>query len=276
MANERPQVPAAIKRTLLEEAGGRCINPGCANERVHLHHLEEWAVYQTHDERDMIAICPACHDAVHFGSLAITDDTLRQWKAAGQGPRKSDLLYVEPGRSPLIKLGQISITAEGNEGLHVFTLGPSNHLSYKIEDGDMTLATIRVADAAGETIVRMQDNRVRWAPEFQFAKIPGRFALSGPVQEILDETWMIDAVRTRIPDFGTESEAILDCEVVAAGQIAVRGVWRDGDRILVVRDQGWVVPSPTGEAALYTGSGTIHWTNPDIFGLFAGPFRLWA
>src|SRR6202000_2926571 len=97
MANTRLAVPIEIRRRLIEEAGGKCANPGCASFRTHLHHIDEWAVYETHDGDDMIAICPTCHDAVHNGPLAIDDATLRRWKEIDRQPVRRDLIYVEPG-----------------------------------------------------------------------------------------------------------------------------------------------------------------------------------
>lgn len=277
MATERPKVPAGIKRTLVEEAGGRCINPGCPNARAHLHHVAAWAIYETHDARFMIAICPACHDAVHDGALTIDDETLYRWKMEGKGPRKADLLFVEPGKQPLMKLGQTAITGSGSDGLVVLAPSPQSRLSYCIENGEITLVSCIVADSAGIPIIRLVDNRIRLVhptDSFDYASVPGHFELTGPAETLLD-SWMIDGIKTRFPNFGDGPEVLLAAEVIAAGQVAIRGIWRDGNRALVVRDEGWVIPGSATAAMMLTGSGTIHWVNPIGLGLFESAFKLW-
>jgi hypothetical protein len=69
MAVHRPKVTEEVKNRLRTEARGKCANPGCSNVRAHIHHIREWAVYKTHDDQHMIAVCPACHDAIHHGAL---------------------------------------------------------------------------------------------------------------------------------------------------------------------------------------------------------------
>ena len=277
MSIQRLKVPAGIKRTLIEEAGGRCINPGCPSARVHLHHISDWATYETHDAKHMIAICPTCHDAVHHGALIIDDETLYRWKTEGKGPRKADLLFVEPGKNPLIKLGRTAITGLGSQGLVVLAPSPNCHLSYTVEDGEIVLVSCKLADSAGTPIIGLADNRIRIihpSDDFNYARVPGHFQLTGPPRALLDG-WMIDGVRTRLPNFGDGPEVVLEAEVVAAGEIAIRGIWRDGDRVLVVRDEGWVIPRSATAAMLMTGSGTIHWKNPIDLGLFETEFKLW-
>src|SRR4051794_25788888 len=97
VAAPRPSVPAATKRALVREAGGKCANPGCAGARVHLHHIQAWAVYQTHDGEHMIALCPTCHDAAHGGTLRLDDDTLYRWKQLHRSGARSGHIYVAPG-----------------------------------------------------------------------------------------------------------------------------------------------------------------------------------
>lgn len=80
MATKRNKVPPAVKRQLIQEAGGKCANPGCSRQYEHLHHIEHWAVYKTHDRKHMIAVCSSCHHQIHHGRLRISDDTLYEWK----------------------------------------------------------------------------------------------------------------------------------------------------------------------------------------------------
>ncbi|MCZ2108872.1 MAG: HNH endonuclease [Dehalococcoidia bacterium] len=103
MATHRPDVPNQLKKRLRATAGGKCANPGCSALRTHLHHIREWAAYAAHDESQMIAVCPACHDAVHHGSLTISDDTLFRWKHLRR-PASALRTLFEPG-TPL-RLGR--------------------------------------------------------------------------------------------------------------------------------------------------------------------------
>src|SRR5437764_15128611 len=98
MARYRPEISAELKRKLQMEAGHKCANPGCSNRRTHIHHVRKWAVYQTHDGNHMIAVCPACHDAIHHGTIQIDDDALYRWKTIVRSvsPIKSHI-YIEPG-----------------------------------------------------------------------------------------------------------------------------------------------------------------------------------
>ena len=89
MAKRREKVPIRIKKTLIKESGNKCANPGCHNLRVHFHHIDGWAIYETNDEKTMIAVCPMCHDNIHHGKLPIDDDTLYSWKKIAQKPTDS-------------------------------------------------------------------------------------------------------------------------------------------------------------------------------------------
>ncbi len=46
MAKKRQKIKPVIQRQIIEEAGNKCANPGCTNWRVHLHHIEHWAIYR--------------------------------------------------------------------------------------------------------------------------------------------------------------------------------------------------------------------------------------
>src|SRR5471032_2843818 len=97
MAKQQRKITPALKRQLIEQAGGKCANPGCSNWRVHIHHIKHWAVYKVHNAGDMIAVCPSCHDSIHYGRLAIPDEVLYHWKGiARPAVPESAHIYVEP------------------------------------------------------------------------------------------------------------------------------------------------------------------------------------
>jgi hypothetical protein len=121
VAAHRPSVPEATKLALRDQAGGKCANPGCATVRTHFHHIREWAVYQSHDGENMIAVCPTCHDAIHHGAVKIDDDTLYRWKTITRTAQaQRGRLYVEPARQAKLLLGSVCVT--GDAGLLVFQL----------------------------------------------------------------------------------------------------------------------------------------------------------
>jgi hypothetical protein len=160
MAAHRPNVPPATRQALRDQAGGKCANPGCPVARTHLHHIREWAVYQSQDGRHMIAVCPTCHDAIHHGALEIDDDTLYRWKSITRTDEaKRGHLYVEPGRRAKLLLGSVAVT--GDAGLIVFDLSEGNRLSFALQDDEIILLSLRIADMRGREVVRLTDGYVR-------------------------------------------------------------------------------------------------------------------
>jgi len=61
MVDDRPPVPAAMKRRVLIEAGHRCAIPTCRHIEVDIHHITPWATVRAHTEDNLIALCPNCH-----------------------------------------------------------------------------------------------------------------------------------------------------------------------------------------------------------------------
>ena len=56
----------------------------------------------------MVAVCPTCHDAIHYGSIEIDDATVRRWKGIERTPTERDHLYVEPAEAPKLLLGTLA------------------------------------------------------------------------------------------------------------------------------------------------------------------------
>jgi SEC-C motif/HNH endonuclease len=247
VAEHRPAVGAALKDQLVQEAGEKCANPGCANYRTHLHHIHEWAVYQTHDGKHMIALCPACHDAVHNGPLVIDDDTIYRWKGIKRdaGPRR-DHVYVEPGGPPKLLLGTIAVT--GDDGVVVFELGETNTLSFRVEDEDLLMLNLGVTDTAGRELLRVTDNHVRQIrPEaITYERVPGHLRVTAKLSPEIVPTWAVDRLRELEPDYGNDdSVVLLDLEVLEPGLVRVQGIWARGDdRVVIVTEQALSFLSP--------------------------------
>jgi hypothetical protein len=67
--NERPQIPAEIRRRVLVEAGHRCAIPTCRHIEVDIHHIVPWTQCQTHEYDNLIALCPNCHRRADRGEI---------------------------------------------------------------------------------------------------------------------------------------------------------------------------------------------------------------
>lgn len=136
-ARER-KVKPTLKRRLVAEAGGKCANPGCANQRVEIHHIQHWAVYRVHDPEHMIAVCPACHDQIHNGSLPIDDDTIYAWKGIEhpERPERISQLFVEPSINLRIRAGALSFESD-SDNMTMFDLANGSTLGFRILDGDL-------------------------------------------------------------------------------------------------------------------------------------------
>lgn len=62
MSDNRPAVPAALERTLKEEAGYRCAIPRCGGTvRLEMAHIDPWAKVKEHKFENMICLCGDCH-----------------------------------------------------------------------------------------------------------------------------------------------------------------------------------------------------------------------
>jgi hypothetical protein len=160
----------------------------------------------------MIAICPSCHDAVHHGPLVIDDDTVYRWKGIKREaePRR-DHVYVEPGGPPRLLLGTIAVT--GDDGLVVFQLGPTNTLSFRVEDEDLLMLNLGVTDTAGRDLLRVTDNHVRQidSETITYERVPGHVRVTAELGPEIVPTWAIDRLRKFEPDYGTdESVVVLD------------------------------------------------------------------
>jgi hypothetical protein len=238
VAKARKNVPRPIKQALLREAGNKCANPGCTNYRAHLHHIMEWAVYETNDQEHMIAICPTCHDAVHYGSLEIADETLYRWKRIKRKPTKRDHLYVEPsevGSTPKLLLGSIAVT--GPTGVVVFELSPTNRLGFRLVDQEIFMTNLSITTLAGREVLRVVDNHVKHTVEHpvRYDRRPGRIRVTTPVDPDFLQPWALDLVRKHEPQYANDGNLpLLDAEVIEPGLVRVQGIWPDRDHPVVI------------------------------------------
>lgn len=80
MSNEeRPPIPAELRRRVLVEAGHRCAIPTCRHIEVDVHHIVPWEQCKKHEYDNLIALCPNCHRRADQGK--IDRKSLRMYKA---------------------------------------------------------------------------------------------------------------------------------------------------------------------------------------------------
>ena len=235
MARHRTNIPPKLKQRLVDDAGGKCANPGCASFRTHIHHINEWAVYATHDEKHMVAICPTCHDAVHNGPLLVDDETVRRWKRATRAKPPRDHVYVEPGELSKLLLGTIAIT--GQSGVSAFELGPSTRLSFKLVDADVMLLDLAISTTTGAEVLRVVDGHVRHQAEepVVYERIPGHVRVSAPTSDEFMPAWALQQLRVHEPDFASDGTLpLLDLEVLEPGLVRVQGIWNARKHVVAI------------------------------------------
>ena len=237
MAKKRKKIKPAVKRQIVEEAGNKCANPGCTNWRVHIHHIEHWAIYESNDQKILIAVCPACHDAIHHGRLEIPDEALYVWKYIKRTkvPEISHL-YIEPGEEIKLLTGTIAVTTTNQEVI-VFQLSPNNSLKFRILDEDIMMLNLKLADTNGKEVLRVVDNHLRSKPssDIEFLQVPGHLRVSVPATEQYIPLDVLQKMQTQEKDYGTDGSVIaLDLEVLKPGLVSVQGLWIENNKAVII------------------------------------------
>lgn len=241
---KRARVPKKIRQQLVAEAGNKCANPGCSSWRTHLHHIDQWHIYRTHNADAMIAICPTCHDHVHFGGrLTIDDDTLRRWKTIpASGALSEALLYVMPVTSGPVRvlLGSIAVQTTGNQ-LTLFRFGNGSTLSMQVLKQRHFRVSASLLDAADIEVVEVLENHVTVLPnsDTEFNSRPGRILVTAPNTDRHLPSWMRNQLAKVAPSLNTAPRVtMLDLHVVEPGLVDVRGIWLGGDCGIAVLQNG--------------------------------------
>jgi hypothetical protein len=203
-------IPADIRCALLVEAGGKCANPGCSEKcTLEFHHIDEWHVYHTHDNKEMIVLCPTCHAQAHSGALRIPETTIRLWKLTTRKPADRGHLYVEPGTGCYFRLGSIDFAnGPSNSGAGtVFQLSPQNKLALRVLDGDIMLVGLLISDVTGRVLVNIVENnfRVECQPPITFERRTGKLRITVPSDGTVVPTWVVQKYRE-----SKESEELLE------------------------------------------------------------------
>jgi hypothetical protein len=69
MTENRPPIPADLKRRVLVEAGHRCSIPTCRQIICEVHHIIEWSEVKEHKYENLICLCANCHSLAHSGKI---------------------------------------------------------------------------------------------------------------------------------------------------------------------------------------------------------------
>jgi hypothetical protein len=267
MTEPQRKIQPALKRKIIEKAGGKCANPGCSNWRVHIHHIKHWALYKSHNAADMIALCPSCHDAVHHGQLKISEELLYEWKAANRPATPDSVqLHIEPAQSLKLLTGTVAVSTTSGQVV-VFQLSNTNHLKVRILDQDILLVSSRLLDRRGSEILRVVENHVRVTRDerVSFACRAGHARISMPIDERFLSPWMLEQIQASDPALIADERIVaMDIQVLKAGLARVQGCWADEnsgvlitEKKLTFFERGRVPMSISGEGEnsvlLYSG-----------------------
>jgi len=66
--NDRPPIPADLRRRVLVEAGHRCSIHTCLHP-VDIHHIVPWERCRKHEYDNLLALCPNCHRRADAGEI---------------------------------------------------------------------------------------------------------------------------------------------------------------------------------------------------------------
>jgi hypothetical protein len=69
VTQNRPDIPAELRRAILVEAGHRCAIPQCRQTPVELAHISPWSKVHEHAFDNLIALCPTCHTRYDRGEI---------------------------------------------------------------------------------------------------------------------------------------------------------------------------------------------------------------
>jgi len=256
MAQQRTKIPDKIKEQLRQQAGGKCANPGCNAIRTHIHHINHWAVYQTHDAKHMIAVCPNCHDAIHHGQLPLSDEDVYRWKwIIRVNKTVRSHLFIEPGKPTKVLVGSVSVLT--HDEAEVFQVSMNNKLKFRIVDGDILMLDLKIISASGNEILRVIDNHIKHEkdPLVEYKQIPGQIQIVVPNDSKYVPKWVIEAAQKYEPGFGTaEQIPIVHIEVIRDGVVRMQGIWIENEKAIVCTSERLVFCRPNRNNEI-TGAG---------------------
>lgn len=267
----RTRIKASVKRAIVDEAGGKCANPGCLNWRTHIHHIQHWAVYQSDAPEILIAVCPSCHDAIHHARLQIDDATVENWKSIDRKTfEKLAHLTVEPSTSLKLLTGTVAVATK-NDLVKLFEISSECRLSFRVHDNDILLVDLRISDAKGQLQIKVVDNFVRTQKEgLSFEHVPGRVRVVARATEQFVPEWLGTLLEDDDPDLlDREIVVLLDLHVLEPGLIKVQGLWVHGTAAVFITDDKLVfahrgMKKPLRMIGAGKDSVLLHAGDPDV------------
>lgn len=237
MAEYSRNVPAAIKKKVLNQASNQCANPGCPYRITEIHHIKEWAIYKTHDEKDMIALCPNCHASVHRGELRIDDETLYEWKKISNNNVEVGNIFIKPAIESKLVLGSFSVMASGVT--KVFKLSKNNELEMNIDEDYIFLVGLKISNAKGKVIFKVKNNiTFKQDNKLKLLSRQGKILLTSPIKNEYIPNWLEWQIRKFAPEAIIDNKiTLLDIEVIKPGVLKIKGLWQIKDSAYLLTDK---------------------------------------
>lgn len=236
MKVSRKKIGQKVKKELLKEAGYKCANPGCPNRLTEIHHIKEWHMYHTNDQKDMIVLCPVCHEHVKRGELMIDDETLYRWKSIAPKPIHEDQLFIELAPSLKILLGTVAATSEYT--FNILKFSKTNQLGVRIVDRDIFHINLHLT-INGEEIVRISDDHlIHQAEGVQYSRRPGKVRITAAFDKNILPAPVIEEFRRNYePDFAIDGYyTLLDIEILEPGKVRIKGIWIEDNKCIIITD----------------------------------------
>ncbi len=252
------RIPPKVKSDLISEAGEKCANPGCPNTRVEFHHIQQWAVFKSHNQKDMIAICPTCHDAAHHGKLKITEKTLYEWKKIHRDSTlKRTNIFIEPGTITKIILGSLAFQ-QGRPGkTKILNIANDQHLTFEVED-DFLIVSTEIKNENGETLVKISNNNItsQAREPLKIEQYPGRFKITTTADTLILPAYALVKMRKNEPDYAANDiVTIIDIQTIKPGHVKVEGFWRKDNKTIIATPKSLNFIELHGEPQQMLGEG---------------------
>jgi hypothetical protein len=195
----------------------------------------------------MVAVCPSCHDSIHYGLLEIDDSTVYAWKGMERDGKHMGHLYVEPAANPWIVMGSCRVLTETTA--RVFHLSDNNRLSFAIQRGRFMSVDLDMHTLDGNPLLNVVNGYVEYrnVEYANFAARPGRINVTAPVSDRVIPYWVLADVRQYEADFALDGKVtLLDAEVTKPGEVTIKGFWtEDGHLVLATGRRLYVAAAGT-------------------------------
>ncbi|MFZ2339220.1 MAG: HNH endonuclease signature motif containing protein [Bacteroidales bacterium] len=233
---KRTNISKKLKKKLIQEAGNKCANPGCSSLFTNIHHITRWAVYQVHDESEMIAVCPNCHYAIHHGQIKVTDEVIHEWKKIYRVSKNlKSHLYIEPDSQTDILLGLCSFS--NPEGMFLFNLSQYIYLNFRIINKETIVLNLSMASLDGTEVIKVTDNYISVLNTslVEYQEVPGHIiVIAHNIFNFVPE-WMVALMQKVEPVYGSISKfPILEIQVIKPGLVKVLGAWINNKNGIII------------------------------------------